>query len=52
MSEQPGRDFTEAYTKAFKRPHIWTSKWFWLGIIFGFIVGTIIGELIKILIGW
>jgi hypothetical protein len=52
MTEGIGRDFTEAYKLAFKRPHIWTSKWFWLGIIFGLIVGTIIWEAIKILIGW
>jgi hypothetical protein len=52
MTEQPGRYDEDIYRKAFKRPHIWTNKWFWLGIIFGLIVGTIIWEAIKILIGW
>jgi hypothetical protein len=50
MTEQPGRDFTEAYTKAFKRHHWWTSKWFWIGIIPGIIIGYALGELIKYLL--
>jgi hypothetical protein len=50
MSEEVGKDFAEAYRKAFKYPSLWRNKWFWLGISLGSFAGAIILTIIRYLI--